>query len=336
MTTPLIADWKSDGSNDPSLGDKQMTYTVEALEDGTKCLDVKTTKTLPSNFLYELPTPATRFFLDVAVEEMTRGSSLSVGVAKLSNFKKGFGTKGMFYNGNLTNGMSALKISYGHRPQKGDSVIVEYVVSEEFIDVTYYVNNELVGTGFRVPKDEEAFYPEMSMTGEVKVHVKVTADMPPCITSDEGANSPSIMRTAYTLTEAKDSSGNTIIPVEGGDPNKKIKVTVNPTTEEHAGVTVVVYNVMSIGKKFAANKGGGIALAAIEGGNNLVASTRRMPPAPYVEVENMIAQCLTTEWASMELSADGKELRILNRNSECMAKGEKEVRQRGQPALTSY
>ncbi|CAJ1949368.1 unnamed protein product [Cylindrotheca closterium] len=326
----LAGQWKSDGSDDPSFGDKQMTFSLDVSEE-TQTLAMKTTKTRPSNFLYELDPPANSFFLEVLVDEKTKGSSLSVGVAKLSNLKVGYGTKGMLYNGNLTNGMAALKTSFGPFLKAGDRVIVEYVLSGDFIEVTYYLDGECLGTGFRVPKENEAFHPVLSMTGEVTVTATVTAEIPPHII--KGYTDPNFMRKTYNIVQAKDESGTTIIPTEGGD-GREIKLTVNPTKDDKVTLTVVVCNILSIGKNFDTTENG-ISMSSVEG-SDVVSSTRSKPIPPYDVVEKAIRQSMATGWAAINFSADGKAMTILDANGESVATGERIVGERGQPALASY
>lgn len=329
--TLLAGKWKSDGSDDPSFGDKQMSYSLEAYGEDSQDLTVKAIKTLPSNFLYELETSANSFFLQVMVNEKPKFSSLSVGVAKLSNFKSGYGTNGMLYNGNLTNGMALLKGGFGPSLKEGDTVIVEFMSTSDSIEVTYYLNGEILGTGFRVPKEEEAFHPVVSMTGEVTLRAMVTTEIPPRIV--KSYTDPTSMRQTFIFTQAKDESGTTIIPAEGGD--KDIKVTVNPTKEEEVTLTVVVCNILSIRKKIVIAESGIISLLPIKG-HDVVCSTRSKARPPYNVVEPLIREYMATVWAFINISSDGKELTILNVNGESMAVGEKLVRDREQPALTSY
>jgi len=338
--TVRAGQWKTDGSEDPSFGDKKMTYSFSAVEEDADAqrLAVKTTVTKPSNFLYELEEPSDRFYLQAIVEEKHRSSSLSMGVAKHSNFRLGYGTKGMLYNGNLTNGIAALKTGYAPFLQKGDAVVVEYAVLGEFIEVKHHVNGECLGIGFRVPKEDEAFLPVLSMTGELTLQIKITLDMPEyAATSGPDGSEPSIIGTPFKITEAQDETGRTIVPVEGGDPSKIIKVTIVPDGEstDQASLIVVVFNILSIGELSFFKSETGIKLSSVEGGHR-VTSTRRRPPEPYLGVEKSMSQCMANGWASMEMSAHGKALTIKNARGQCVAKGEKLERQLGSPALTSY
>ncbi|KAL3941100.1 MAG: hypothetical protein SGBAC_004482 [Bacillariaceae sp.] len=329
--TLLAGKWKSDGSDDPSFGGKQMAYSLEAYGEDSQVLTVKAIKTLPSNFLYELETSANAFFLQITVNEKSKFSSLSVGVAKLSSFKPGYGTNGMLYNGNLTNGMALLKGSFGPSLKEGDTAIVEFMSTKDFIEVTYYLNGEILGAGFRVPKEVEAFHPLVSMTGTVTLRAMVTTEIPPRIV--KSYTDPTSMRQSFILAQANDESGKTIIPAEGGDTD--IKVTINPTEEDTVTLTVVVCNIMSIRKKFITTESGIISLLPIEG-HDVVCSTRSKARPPYNVVEPIIREYMASVWASINISSDGKELTILNANGESMATGEKLVRDRKQPALTSY
>jgi hypothetical protein len=207
---------------------------------------------------------------------------------------------------------------------------VEYVLAGDFIEVTYYLDGECLGTGFRVPKEDEAFYPVLSMSGDVTVRTTVTTEIPPRII--KGYTDPNFMRKTFNIVQAKDESGTTIIPVEGGD--REIKLTVHPTKDDKVTLTVVVCNIMSIRKNFTTTESG-ISLSSIEG-SHVVSSTRSRPIPPYDVVEKAIRQCMVTGWTSLNFSADGKELAILDAFGESVAIGERIVGQRGEPALTSY
>lgn len=98
----------------------------------------------------------------------TEGSSFSVGMVAPHEMLGGWKTKGMFYNGNLTNGMSALKVSWGPRIKVDDSIGVRVTRQENHLTVSYYKGGTFLGVGFRlrdVPNDIE-FLPCVQIQGQ--------------------------------------------------------------------------------------------------------------------------------------------------------------------------
>ena len=52
-------------------------------------------------------------YYEIKVTNMTKGSSLAVGLVTADEFQPGWKTYGYFYNGNITNGTAALIIGFG-------------------------------------------------------------------------------------------------------------------------------------------------------------------------------------------------------------------------------
>ena len=135
------------------------------------------------NLLYTIPSlgdgPLKTYFFQVHLKKAaTRASSLSVGVAKRDEFQKGYRVKGMFYNGNLTNGSSTLKVSYGSRMKADDVLVIEYQQlpatknsdgdSLAQIQLRFYQNGICLGIGFRINESSDAtFFPCISVLGEM-------------------------------------------------------------------------------------------------------------------------------------------------------------------------
>ena len=99
----VAMNWIGDGKGDAS-------FTVQ--DASVLCVRGGETGT-PFNIRLDLQTPRPDYYFQVVIQEMT--DSLSVGIVTPSEFQPGWKTKGMFYNGNLTNGSAALAVNWGPR-----------------------------------------------------------------------------------------------------------------------------------------------------------------------------------------------------------------------------
>jgi hypothetical protein len=145
----------------------------------------------PMNLLFTpssaYSTPLSKYYFQIDILSVDRdSSSLSVGVVRPSEFRKGYMNKGMFYNGNLTNCGGALILSYGPRPKQGDTIVVEYTELTDSFQVCFHVNGKLLGIAFQIPKwstisreaASESFLPCLHGEGEFKLKVSTSVEMP--------------------------------------------------------------------------------------------------------------------------------------------------------------
>lgn len=132
----------------------------------------------PFNIRLDLETALPDFYFQVFIDEMT--DSLSVGIVTPSEFQPGWKTKGMFYNGNLTNGSAALAVSWGPRFGIGDSVGVRVITSSENVEVTFYKNGKSLGAGFIIENvAAQPYCPCLSVDGDAKLKIEIPEELPP-------------------------------------------------------------------------------------------------------------------------------------------------------------
>mmetsp|Transcript_12565 Transcript_12565/g.18804 ORF Transcript_12565/g.18804 Transcript_12565/m.18804 type:complete len:357 (-) Transcript_12565:180-1250(-) len=134
----------------------------------------------PMNLMYQMD-PAQIFYLHVTIKEIINNGSLSVGVVRQDQFQQGYKMRGMFYNGNLTNAISALKVGWGPYLKEGTDtvVVVEYKETTEDIQVILHHNGTCLGTAFQIPNTGAGpFLPCISVSGTVRVETRVLAKMP--------------------------------------------------------------------------------------------------------------------------------------------------------------
>ena len=109
--------------------------------------------------------------------------NVSVGLVSQDEFKQGWKTKGMFYNGNVTNGSASLITGFGKYVQSGD--VVRIVTKKttttttteggraptDSLDVGFYMNDKYLGTAFSISDQndwkDKTFYPCVHVSGTV-------------------------------------------------------------------------------------------------------------------------------------------------------------------------
>ena len=99
--------------------------------------------------------------------------SLSFGLVALDEFKPGWKTRGMFYNGNVTNGIAALHCGAGKRIASGDEVAVRISKPQQnydLLEVEFVVNGSSIGTAFRLGKEQgkKSFFPCVHVDGKAR------------------------------------------------------------------------------------------------------------------------------------------------------------------------
>jgi hypothetical protein len=345
----LAGKWKSDGSDDPTQGGKATTWnsTTSTGDDaGAELITVHSNSGSPSNFMYELVAPATRLFFQVVIVKKEKGS-ISVGVVTLPKFKAGYGLKAMLYNGNLTNGMSALKTNFGPYLKDGDKIVLEYIESDDNIQVIYHVNGECIGTGFQIAKENTPFYPCFSTTGNVELQVEILAEAPETSAAASGNDDP--FDGKYEILEALDRLGEKIIPVtnlEHPREGKAIELSISHHHDDLWSFNVKVFNSLSIRKRFTTRKtpsdfilkdtGHGAMFLVLESEDQNVISSRMKPPPPYDQIERKLAACMANTWNSTEVSENGKTLTIFSGENKPIMICIRHEPKLGRPALTSY
>lgn len=211
--------WLNDGSGGqliPHDNSPSQTMTVmSSCERGT-----------PSNFrLASLPgtvSPNTPYFFEVVVLDLDesggdggggggRGtSSLSVGVVSSTEFRAGWKIRGMFYNGNLTNGSAALQIGFGDRIEKGSTIgiFINFASSDGPMQIIVYLNQRCLGVGFQLESVSEGedekipcYYPCLHVDGQAKIKFLIPPTLPSC-TDRQPASFDDPYSGDWTLTKA--------------------------------------------------------------------------------------------------------------------------------------
>lgn len=320
--------WKSDGSEADGKG----TWSATTSSDGSD-IEMNNTKSgSPMNFMYDMSPKSTFYFQVTLAEISTPSSSLSVGVVRPEEFHKGYRIKGMFYNGNLTNGSAALKTSYGTRLKTpGDVLLVEYVESNEHqtIQVVLYLNGNCLGTGFEIPKTDASFVPCISANGELKFQTKVLFEKPELTSSP-----PHPLSGKWIVIDASDGNGKQLLPVP--DAEQKIILSIENQEADMFNIAIRVCNTLSIRKRISEGASPGRHFLLDNVGEGHVISTRMMASPPFHEVEVALPACMKLSWLQMEIvKDDGDRMYIQAGTDEPVVTCEREVPSM-EAACTSY
>jgi len=109
-----------------------------------------------------------------SIEILELQGSLSFGLVALDEFKPGWKTRGMFYNGNITNGGAALQCGVGKYITSGDEVAVRVSkasnTANDELEVEFVVNGTSIGTAFRLGGEQgkKKFFPCVHMDGKAR------------------------------------------------------------------------------------------------------------------------------------------------------------------------
>jgi hypothetical protein len=265
-----LMEWVGDGKTSASFEIQGNVLTIIGGQNGT-----------PYNLMLNMKTPLNDYFFDVHIEENpisyvdeSKRLQLSVGVVTEKEFLSGWGTKGMFYNGNLTNGSAALSTNWGPRFGIGDSIGVRVLTTSDCVEVIYYKNGKSLGTGFLIENQGKFFAPCLSVDGDVKLRI----DFPPNLPAKELVVIEDLtMFGRWKLVEAVGDGGTPLCLPRGN-------VIMDLVREEDViRFSAKVGNPISGSAKILVDNGNTLT---IKMGNSI--SGRMMPPPVYREIESLI------------------------------------------------
>jgi hypothetical protein len=159
--------WIGDGSDGNTLSQTGNDLIIASKSPGT-----------PFNLRVDSEKASEAYYWQASIQELK--GNLSFGAVIKDDFKPGWKAKGMFYNGNLTNGSGALQVSWGPRYEAGDSVGVQVTPGSDALEVSFYKNGECLGAGFRLPKSTTTttFYPCLHISGSASLRIEAPPDLP--------------------------------------------------------------------------------------------------------------------------------------------------------------
>ena len=376
MENNVGCSWKTDGSTDYQV-------VVSKTSNGTNNIEIDaSTVQCPVNLMAEIEDDGNSLFpksywftveiVDLGGDDNKNSSnSISVGIVSADEFKPGYKIKGMFYNGNLTNGRASLSIGYGPYLKSGDICVLECATTtttattadDTNTSMTIYVNGIKIGTGFEIeiPKNNDTtthqakrFLPCVHVNGKAKITAKITTDKPPnLLLPPVGQQKQHPLDGDWVIVELNVASGmEQILPIKkenngravDGRRGKDIVVTMNLDVDNvnssSLSISVKVANSIRIGKGFKPrpDDDNGMIYDLTSIGKRLPMMTRMMAFPPYNRVENEISSAMEEGWKSIQFLPDGDEdeLKIFGNDSNvvlarCVRKKNDDI-----AALTSY
>jgi hypothetical protein len=171
LSTLMTTSWIGDGTDGATLAVEGSSITFGSSRRGTP-YNVRLDSSLsPTDNLY--------YEVTLDVSEETHGN-LAVGFVTSEKFLPGWKTRGLFYNGNLSNGSAGLRMGFGSFLKEGDTVGCFLIRDNDgtTAKVVFYLNGRCLGPGFAIPSCTDAFYPCLHLDGKAKVTYSVPTSFP--------------------------------------------------------------------------------------------------------------------------------------------------------------
>ena len=169
----LKGTWIGDGGGSLSIATSAAANDEEPTRTVLSVASVK--QGTPFNVMYDtssgnLDKPVlSSFCFQVDVQELK--GNLSVGLVQKEQFLQGWKTRGMFYNGNVTNGSSALLVGFGDHIKQHDKIGVMLSTKQENVmEAIFYMNGQCLGPAFQIAATgASSWYPCIHVSGEAKL-----------------------------------------------------------------------------------------------------------------------------------------------------------------------
>ena len=273
----------------------------ELKQDGTFLTLKSNSPGTPFNARYDCTTPDGQdWYFQVKLNTIPKNSCISVGVVNPEEMLPGWKTRGMFFNGNLTNGGAALVTAFGPYPKEGDSVGVFVTNNNE--DVTFYVNEKCLGTGFSLgQRGGKVFCPCIHVSGEATVEFVIPDTLPSVVMTREQTTQG--MSDEWKLIQAINETGRAVDVPEARD----IVLHLDESVAQF-DLSIRVGNTLRCRAK--KEEGGGVTVGPTMG-------TRMIPPPELQEMETFVEKSLpaVTSIALLDenlvLSKSGSQMKLV-------------------------
>eukprot|EP00568_Trieres_chinensis_P011360 CAMPEP_0183301720 /NCGR_PEP_ID=MMETSP0160_2-20130417/7746_1 /TAXON_ID=2839 ORGANISM="Odontella Sinensis, Strain Grunow 1884" /NCGR_SAMPLE_ID=MMETSP0160_2 /ASSEMBLY_ACC=CAM_ASM_000250 /LENGTH=305 /DNA_ID=CAMNT_0025464391 /DNA_START=67 /DNA_END=984 /DNA_ORIENTATION=- len=217
-------------------------------------------------------------FFEVEILELS--GFLAVGVVSEDGFLPGWKNKGMFYNGNLTNGSAGLLIDFGDRPSVGDKIGVFVERSTDGVKVIFYLGKRCLGAGFHLDGENDVFFPCLSVTGLAVVKYGAPKIFP-CETNRQAAKFSDSYCGDWTLKKAFEGPELVEKPIPE-DANIILRLSLEDG--DRYALSLKVGNKMHTTLKLSGKLD---AFDTIEVG--MLSSTRMLPPPELFDMESFLS-----------------------------------------------
>jgi hypothetical protein len=228
----------------------------------------------PLNVRYDDVTTTDDWCFEVVLVRVPKNSNVSVGIVNKDEMGPGWKTRGMFYNGNLTNGSGALITSFGPHLKEGDTVGV--TVTNHNKEVTFFYDGRCLGTGFSL-EESKTYCPCVCVSGTAQIYFSIPATLPS--EKDREREAQGIVGD-WKLTEAVSESGSPVQVPQGRDLIMTMHTGPN---EKEYDLSMRVGNIL---RTHVTLEGGGTVKVG------MVMSTMMSPPPELREIESFISSSL--------------------------------------------
>ena len=166
------AEWKEDGSSGNKVEIKDSEVTISSESSGT-----------PFSIMFKTsPNDSAKPYVDLSYFEVVilQGQP-AIGWVTNAEFQPGWKCKGMFYNGNTTNGSGAKTVAFGEYTKKGMTVGSLLENDGSSCNVYFFVNGQCLGCAFSLTQKKlvkSRRYPCLLIFGDAKVQWNIPENIP--------------------------------------------------------------------------------------------------------------------------------------------------------------
>lgn len=314
MENIVVCSWKTDES--------PVVCQISKTQNGTNTIEIDASSVhSPVNLMAEIKDIPELYWFAVNIVDLgdnnNNNGSISVGAVTIEEFNPGYKIKGMFYNGNLTNGCAGLTIGYGPYIQRGDFCVLECSATttdtKSTFSMTIHVNGTRVGKGFEITNtapSSNKFVPCVHITGKAKFTAKVTTEKPPnllqSIVVQKQQRHP--LNGEWEIVEATNRTKQ-FLPIKKGNIDRRrdnLEVTMNLVVNNcnsSLSFSVKVSNTMRIVKEIKLRPDDGTVYDLTSTGGPPM-MTRMI--SFYDTVESELSSAMTDGWKSIGFLPDNE------------------------------
>jgi len=289
--------WADDGSAAVRAGAAPREFYVEGKGPGDSPVNARWTQALGAGSYFE-----------IEVKDLQPHSSCKVGVATEHGFAAGYRCKGLFFNGNLTNGSAGLKFGFGKTPSSGMVLGVKLELAEDKATVTFYQDGLCLGPGFvskRMNPQAPIFPVVIAGSNGDRFSIRVLSEVPAAIRG-EGSNGRSQEHPAIGDWELKSLMLGPELghfPLSSKMEGQKVTCRVQPAEEKGEGFFSFIFKIGNT-VRFGVQSSRDDRLHPLHALKPICpgSSTMMMPPPGMQEVEQKVIQSMESiyKWLAAE------------------------------------
>ena len=297
------AEWKEDGSSGNKVEIKDSEVTISSKSSGT-----------PLNIMFETsPNDSAKPHVDLSYFEVVilQGEA-AIGWVTKDEFQPGWKCKGMFYNGNTTNGRAAKTVAFGEYTKKGMTVGSLLENDGSSCNVYFFVNGQCLGCAFSLTQKklvESRRYPCLHISGKAKVQWNIPENVPRQRQRDQANYPNEPYKGEWQLTK---------IVLDGSEFPLPCEVTAS--LDRDTPLDTVLRFSLCVGNtlRTGITLTGSIDETSQSVTMGPIAATRMMPPPHIYEAENKICSALPKVTKIIVQKSDNDNYNALIMNGSCV------------------